>query len=66
MRTASSREGAEAILSELGYPIRMTPSYSFIGMSAVVWNKTQFDNLIEYSLAVSPIGEVGFESAPRW
>jgi len=61
---AKSIEEAETVIHETGFPVIIRPSFTLGGVGgAVVFNREEFSDRINWGLSLSPIGEVLIEEA---
>ncbi len=63
-QTVKSLDDARRVVQEIGLPCVVRPSFTMGGSgSAVAYNRTNFDELVSYGLAASPIHEVLLEES---
>ncbi len=61
---AKSREQAAQILGIVGFPAIVRPSFTLGGTGGnIAYNREEFDRVIEWGLAMSPVGEVLIEQS---
>ncbi len=61
---AKSREQALQILGSVGFPAIVRPSFTLGGTGGnIAYNREEFDQVIEWGLAMSPVGEVLIEQS---
>lgn len=62
--TARSRQEAVAILETVGFPAIIRPSFTMGGTGGnIAYNREEFEKLIEWALAMSPVGQVLIEES---
>ncbi len=61
---AKTREQALTILETVGFPAIVRPSFTLGGTGGnIAYNREEFDRVIEWGLAMSPVGEVLIEQS---
>ena len=62
--TAHSRQEAVSILEMVGFPAIIRPSFTMGGTGGnIAYNREEFEKLIEWALAMSPVGQVLIEES---
>ena len=62
--TAHSREEAIRVLDRVGFPAIIRPSFTMGGTGGnIAYNREEFEKLIEWALAMSPVGQVLIEQS---
>ncbi|HTL62230.1 MAG TPA: carbamoyl-phosphate synthase large subunit [Nitrospira sp.] len=62
--TARSREDAIRVLDRVGFPAIIRPSFTMGGTGGnIAYNREEFERLIEWALAMSPVGQVLIEQS---
>jgi len=62
--TAHSREEAVRVLDSVGFPAIIRPSFTMGGTGGnIAYNREEFEKLIEWALAMSPVGQVLIEQS---
>ncbi|HKT34149.1 MAG TPA: carbamoyl-phosphate synthase large subunit [Nitrospira sp.] len=62
--TAHSRDEAVRVLDRVGFPAIIRPSFTMGGTGGnIAYNREEFEKLIEWALAMSPVGQVLIEQS---
>ena len=62
--TAHTREEAIKILEQVGFPAIIRPSFTMGGTGGnIAYNREEFEKLIDWALAMSPVGQVLIEES---
>ncbi|HKY72475.1 MAG TPA: carbamoyl-phosphate synthase large subunit [Nitrospira sp.] len=62
--TARSRDEAIRVLDRVGFPAIIRPSFTMGGTGGnIAYNREEFEKLIEWALAMSPVGQVLIEQS---
>jgi len=62
--TAHSRDEAIRVLDRVGFPAIIRPSFTMGGTGGnIAYNREEFEKLIEWALAMSPVGQVLIEQS---
>ena len=62
--TARSRDEAIRVLERVGFPAIIRPSFTMGGTGGnIAYNREEFEKLIEWALAMSPVGQVLIEQS---
>ncbi|HEU4506081.1 MAG TPA: carbamoyl-phosphate synthase large subunit, partial [Nitrospira sp.] len=62
--TAHSREEAIRVLDRVGFPAIIRPSFTMGGTGGnIAYNREEFEKLIDWALAMSPVGQVLIEQS---
>ncbi len=62
--TARSREEAIRVLDRVGFPAIIRPSFTMGGTGGnIAYNREEFEKLIDWALAMSPVGQVLIEQS---
>src|SRR5689334_13050348 len=62
--TARSREDAIRVLDRVGFPAIIRPSFTMGGTGGnIAYNREEFEKLIDWALAMSPVGQVLIEES---
>ena len=63
--TAHSRSEAVRVLERVGFPAIIRPSFTMGGTGGnIAYNREEFEKLIDWALAMSPVGQVLIELEP--